>query len=190
MKCPLEKQWLLPGHLINLVTESEHTSLTQRNLKCRNDCISFPLFFFMSNQFFFKAFCCLVFFYVTETGHFDSGASQWEDPCIWVTHWGWTVADCETPLSGDLWVCRPPEPLVIPAPGSVGWMSSPVPSPLAWRSGSRAGWAPMERASDQGRGLWHKIRDSDKGWGCAWIPGMSSTFDMLEHICHALQVFF
>lgn len=110
----------------------------------------------------------------------------WDDPSLQVTHWGRAAAGCGTPL----WVCRRPAWIpLIPAPGSEGWTSSPAPSPWAWRSGSAAGSPPAERANHQGGGASADARRSDKGWGCARIPGMNSTPDMLEHICHTLAFF-
>lgn len=67
-----------------------------------------------------------------------------------VTHWGQNVADCGTPLFGDLWICSLLAVPAIPSPGSVDWVFFPAPAPLAWRSGSRADWLPKHTARESG----------------------------------------
>lgn len=105
---------------------------------------------------------------------------------VGATHWGQIEADCGTLLYGDLWACRLPAALAIPAPCSADWVSSPAPAPLAWRSGSRADWVPKHtvRADEQGWGHLHIFRLNRKGRGCACIPVMHGTFGMSERIRH------
>lgn len=84
------------------------------------------------------------------------------------THRGQSVAGCGTRLYEGPWTCRLLAGPGCPPPGLVDFAPWSAPSPLAWRSDSRADWLPKRTQPQQisEGGALHRRQ------GCASVPVM------------------